>query len=590
MNRQPRALLSVLLVAVLLATGWLIWRDLHPAPVDTRASSSPAAGITRGGTLRASLRSEPRSFNRLVQASLATALYATLTQGKLVRINPATQQVEAALAEKWEVSPDGRAYTLTLRDGVAWSDGVPFTSADVLFSLQAIYHPKAASVLASSLTINGSPLTASAPDPRTVVVTYPAPFGPGVALLDNLHLVPKHKLQAALDAGTFSKAWLASTPPADLVSIGPFALTRYDPGQRLVFDRNPNYWKKDVKGQRLPYLDQVVLEIVPDQNAEIVRLQAGEIDMLQQHVRAEDIATLRPLVTQNKLRLIELGVSTDPDAFFFNLRPAKWAKDPRGSWMPKRELRQAISHAVDREAFANTVYLSAAVPIWGPVSPGNTTWFSPNVPRYGFSLEKASALLAGLGLSNRDADPWLEDAKGAEARFTVLTFRGNSALERSAAVLREDLEKVGIAVDVVPLEQGTLVERMMKGDFEAIYLNLFMSSLDPALSGDYWLSSGSAHIWNIGQAAPATDWERQIDDLMKQQAATIDQNERKRIFNDVQRIFSDQLPALYFVAPRLYIAVNSRVGNLTPAVIRPQLLWAADTITVQPATSQVGSR
>ena len=583
-------MLSVLLVAVLLATGWLIWRDLHPAPVDTRASSNPAAGITRGGTLRASLRSEPRSFNRLVQASLATALYATLTQGKLVRINPATQQVEAALAEKWEASPDGRAYTLTLRDGVAWSDGVPFTSADVLFSLQAIYHPKAASVLASSLTINGSPITASAPDPRTVVVTYPAPFGPGVGLLDNLHLVPKHKLQAALDAGTFSKAWLASTPPADLVSIGPFALTRYDPGQRLVFDRNPNYWKKDVKGQRLPYLDQVVLEIVPDQNAEIVRLQAGEIDMLQQHVRAEDIATLRPLVTQNKLRLIELGVSTDPDAFFFNLRPAKWAKDPRGSWMPKREFRQAISHAVDREAFANTVYLSAAVPIWGPVSPGNTTWFSPNVPRYGFSLEKASALLAGLGLSNRDADPWLEDAKGAEARFTVLTFRGNSALERSAAVLREDLEKVGIAVDVVPLEQGTLVERMMKGDFEAIYLNLFMSSLDPALSGDYWLSSGSAHIWNIGQAAPATDWERQIDDLMKQQAATIDQNERKRIFNDVQRIFSDQLPALYFVAPRLYIAVNSRVGNLTPAVIRPQLLWAADTITVQPAASQVGSR
>ncbi len=330
----------------------------------------------------------------------------------------------------------------------------------------------------------------------------------------------------------------------------------------------------------------MVLEIVPDQNAEIVRLQAGEIDMLQQHVRAEDIATLRPLVTQNTLRLIELGVSTDPDAFFFNLRPAKWAKDPRGSWMPKREFRQAISHAVDREAFANTVYLSAAVPIWGPVSPGNTTWFSPNVPRYGFSLEKASALLAGLGLSNRDADPWLEDAKGAEARFTVLTFRGNSALERSAAVLREDLEKVGIAVDVVPLEQGTLIERMMKGDFEAIYLNLFMTSLDPALSSDYWLSSGSAHIWNIGQAAPATDWERQIDDLMKQQAATIDHNERKRIFNDVQRIFSEQLPALYFVAPRLYIAVTSRVGNLTPAVIRPQLLWAADTITVQPSASQ----
>ena len=544
-----------------------------------------AAELTRGGTLRASLRSEPRSFNRITHAALATALYATLTQGRLVRINPATQEVEPSLAEKWESSPDGRTHTLTIREGVTWSDGVPFTSADVVFSLRAIYDPKAGSVLASSLTINGEPIAASAPDPRTVVVTYPAPFGPGVGLLDNLHLVPKHKLQAALAAGTFAKAWLASTPPSDLVSIGPFQLTRYEPGQRLVFDRNPKYWKKDPAGQSLPYLDQVVLEIVPDQNAEIVRLQAGEIDMLQQQVRAEDIATLRPLVDQNALRLIELGVSTDPDAFFFNLRPAQWAKDRRGSWMSKREFRQAISHAVDREAFANMVYLSAAVPIWGPITPGNTAWFSPNVPRYGFSIEKANALLAGLGLANRDADEWLEDDKGTEARFTLLTFKGNTMLERSAAVLRDDLQKIGIAVDIVPLEQGALLDRMMKGDFEAIYLNLFMSSLDPALSSDYWLSSGSAHIWNIAQSSPALEWERQIDDLMKQQAATVDRSERKRIFNDVQRIFSEQLPALYFVAPRLYMAVTSRVHNLTPAVIRPQLLWAADTITVQPSAS-----
>lgn len=211
------------------------------------------------------------------------------------------------------------------------------------------------------------------------------------------------------------------------------------------------------------------------------------------------------------------------------------------------------------------------------------------MPRYGFSVEKAKELLAGLNLTNRDADEWLEDAKGADARFTVLTFRGNTSLERSATVLRDDLQKVGIAVDIVRLEQGALIERMLKGDFESIYLNSFTTSFDPALSFDFWLSSGSAHIWNIGQTSPATDWERQIDDLMKQQAATADQNERKRIFNEVQRIFAEQVPALYFVAPRLYMAVTSRVGNLTPAVIRPQLLWSADTITVQTG-SQTGAR
>ena len=117
-------------------------------------------------------------------------------------------------------------------------------------------------------------------------------------------------------------------------------------------------------------------------------------------------------------KLIELGVSVDPDSFFFNLRSPYWAKDPRRDWITRKEFRQAISHAIDREAFANTVFLGAGVPIWGPVTPGNQHWFSPNVPRYGYSLERAKEILAGLGLTNRDADEWLEDAKGTEARFT----------------------------------------------------------------------------------------------------------------------------------------------------------------------------
>ena len=592
MNRQPRALLSVLLVGAVVFTAWLIWRDLHPAPSatdGTPVATAPAAPV-RGGTLTASLRSEPRSFNRLVQASFPTDLYSLLTQGKLVRINRATQEVEPALAEKWEVSADNRTYTLTIRDGVQWSDGQPFTSADVLFTFRALYDPKAASVLASSITVNGEPLTATAPDARTVVITYPAPFGVGIRLLDNLTIVPKHKLQAALDAGTFAQAWGAATAPADLISLGPFQLARYEPGQRLVFDRNPHYWKQDAEGQPLPYLDHLVLEIVPDQNAELVRLQSGAIDTLQQQVRPEDLATLRPLVTDQKIQLLELGVTTDPDAFFFNLRPTQWAKDPRGAWMSRKEFRQAISHAVDREAFANTVFLGAAVPIWGPISPGNQRWFSPNVPRYGFSLDKARELLAGLGLKNRDADEWLEDEQGTEARFTLLTYRGNTSLERSSQVLKDDLRQVGIGVDVQTLEQGALIERMLKGDFEAIFFVYFASDLDPAINKDFWLSSGSAHIWNLSQAKPATEWEARIDALMKQQVATVDQTERKRIFDEVQMVFAENLPAIYFVAPRLYMGVGTRVGGLSTSILRPPLLWNADAMWVQGAAAPPGAR
>ena len=204
-------------------------------------------------------------------------------------------------------------------------------------------------------------------------------------------------------------------------------LKSYEAGQRMVFDRNPRYWKKDAAGLQLPYADQVILEVVPDQNAELVRLQSGQIDMLQQQIRPEDVATLRPLVDQGRVRVIELGVGVDPDVFFFNLRSTYWAKDPRRDWITRKEFRKAISHAVDREAYANTVYLGAGVPIWGPITPGNKEWFSPNVTRYGYSIERAREILGELGLTNRDGDEWLEDKNNTEARFTLLAYRGNSS-------------------------------------------------------------------------------------------------------------------------------------------------------------------
>lgn len=580
MNRQSRALLSVLLIGV---AAFVYWRSSSTTQPDGNGGEIVISETpTRGGVLRSSLRSEPRTFNRIVDQSFPVDLYSILTGSKLIRVNRASREIEPGLAEKWTTSADTLTHTLTLRDGLTWSDGTPFTSADVLFSLEAIYHPKVNSVLASGLRVGGQPLKASAPDAKTVVVTLPGTFGPGLAILDNLHLVPRHKLRAALDAGTFGQSLAVTTPPADLAVIGPYLLRSYEPGQRMVFDRNPRYWKKDVAGIQLPYADQVVLEVVPDQNAELLRLQSGQIDMLQQQIRPEDVATLRPLVDQGKVRVLELGVGVDPDLLFFNLRTPFWDKDPRRDWILRKEFRKAISHAVDREAFANAVFLGSAVPIWGPITPGNKEWFSPNIQRYGHSIERAREILAGLGLAQRDADEWLEDANNTEARFTVLTYRGNSSLERGAAVLRDALRPAGIAVDVVTLEQGALVQRMLQGQFESIFFFFTATNLDPSMNLDFWLSSGSAHVWNIGQSKPATDWEKEIDDLMLQVTAEPDAAERRRLFEQVQKIFAENLPVIYFVAPRLHMGVSDRVGGLQPAILRPQLLWNVEHIIVKP--------
>jgi peptide/nickel transport system substrate-binding protein len=588
-NRQRRALLTILIFGLLLTPVWLSRCSSPERPANTPASAvrpkiDPDRWVriappVRGGTLMASARSEPQSFNRIAANLLPTEIFMLLTQGRLVRINRASWEVEPWLAESWTTSPDKLTYTLTLRDGIRWSDGAAFTADDVVFSLNAAYAP--GSAVGSSMVVGGKPLKATATDPRTVVVTYPAPFAPGVRLLDNLPIYPKHKLEGALKAGRFTDAWSPKTPPSEMPSIGPFILAEYVPGQRLVYDRNPNYWRKDDKGVQLPYLDRVIVQIVPGQDAELVLLQSGQTDLIQQQLRAEDIANFRRLEEGGKTRLFDLGVATEGDHFFFNLRPDKWTKDPRAAWLPRKEFRQAISHAVDREEFANTVYLGEGVPIHGPITPGNPDWFWPDIPRYQFSLDKARELLASIGLTNRDQDEWLEDAKGSEARFALQIFGGNLVIERSAQVLRDDLRRVGIAVDVVTLAPNQVIQNVLSGEFDAALVAFQFTDVDPATTLDYWLSSGSSHFWHPQQKTPATEWERQIDALMHKQVVTEDVAERKKLFIETQRLFSENLPMIYFAAPRVWIAVAPRVTTMMPAIQRPQVLWNPEVISVK---------
>jgi peptide/nickel transport system substrate-binding protein len=534
----------------------------------------------RGGQLVASTRSIPRSFNRLVAGDQTSDMLSLLMQARLVRVNRSTWELEPWLAERWESSADGRTHTVHLRQGATWSDGTAFTSADVLFSIEALYDPNVESVVASSVKPGGQPIRASAPDAATVVLNFAGPSGAGIRLLDMLPIFPKHKLEASLKAGTFAKAWDTSTPPSDIVGLGPFVLREYLPGERVVLDRNPRYWRKAPDGGALPYLDRLVLEFVPDQNAELIRLQSGATDLTHGELRPDDYIPVRRAEEEGKLKMLELGVATDADAFWFCLKPEAKKADRRFAFLQKREFRQAISHAVDREEFAQTVFLGEAVPVWGPITPGNRQWFSPNIPRYPHDLARAKELLKSIGLEDRNGNGVVEDASGTEARFTVITQRGLGNYERGTTVLREEAAKVGIAFDVVPLEFTTMIKQMLDCQFDAIYMKPTSTDLDPAGNLDFWLSSGSAHLWNLHQKMPATEWETRIDAIMREQAATLDPERRKTLFNDAQRIFAENVPVLYFAAPRLYYAHSRRVIGVVPSVTRPPVLWNADSLSV----------
>jgi peptide/nickel transport system substrate-binding protein len=393
-------------------------------------------------------------------------------------------------------------------------------------------------------------------------------------------VLPRHKLEPALKSGTIGSAWNLSTPPSELAGLGPFVLSAYSPGQRLVFARNPRYWRKDAAGAALPYLDRLTLDVVSEENTELLRLTSGQSDMTISEVPSEAYATVKRAADAGQLWLYDLGVAYDPDAFWLNLKPGALASDPRAAWLQRDELRRAISMAVDRQVFADTVFLGAGLPVYGPITPANKKWYSPDVPRTPHDPAAARALLASIGLTDRDGDGMLEDAQNMPARFSIVTQKGRPSLERGVAVIRDELKKIGIVVDIVALDGGVVIQQILSGKYDAVYFHPFVNDPDPANSLDFWLSSGGAHFWNIGQKTPATEWERRIDELMLRQAQSADERERKRLFDEVQKIFAEHLPAVYFVASHIFAAASTRVTNVTPVVLRPQLLWSPDSVAV----------
>jgi peptide/nickel transport system substrate-binding protein len=574
-----RLLKTVLVVAALVALIWAGFVAFRPADDSGRPGGEGAGDRpTRGGSLTASIRSEPAGYNRYLEGTAAADAFSHVVNGRLVRVNRATGEVEPALAESWTPSEDGLVYTLTLRQGVNFSDGTPFTSADVLFSARVLYDPKLESALAGAISILGKPLAFEAPDAHTVIVRLPEPFTPGLQLLDSMPILPRHKLEAAHDQGRLLEMWQAGTPPSDLAGLGPFVLAEHVRGERLVFTRNPHYWKRDAAGVQLPYLDRLTLLTIADQNNESLRMESGDVDfMVNGDIRPEDFARFRRAADQGRLKLLDVGVAVDPNLLWFNLGDPSPSRD----LYRNRTFRQAISYAIDRTAIVNTVYLGAAVPIHGPVTEGNATWHSDAAATYPYDPAKAREMLASIGLKDANSDGTLDQPNGAPVRFSILTQRGHTVRERTVSMIQEHLRQVGVAVDVVALDVGSMFERWGKKEYDALYFALQASATDPAVSFDFWLSSGRFHLWNPAQKTPATEAERRIDELMHQQAAARTLTERQQLFAEVQKIMGEEQFGIYLAASRVTLAVSPRVMNPQPSLLIPQLLWSADTLAAR---------
>jgi peptide/nickel transport system substrate-binding protein len=570
--RSSRLFLIPGILAVLVGAGLVLLR--RPASEPAPSATAPSRPVV------ASLRAEPRSFNRLVAGDRSSAVLALLMHARLVQLNHKTQEIEPALATRWTLAPDGRTYTLELRQGVVFSDGAPFTADDVVFTFQALYDPKVEGPLTSGLKIDGQPIAVKKTGDHAVVLTFPAPYGPGLRLLNALPILPAHKLRDALARGELAKAWTTATPPAEIAGLGPYVLQSYAAGDRIELARNPRYGARgpDVR----PGVERLTFRIIPTQDAERLALEAGELDLLNSEIRPDDLKAVRSLEAAGKVKAYDLGPALDADLLWFNL--GSDARKPAAArpWLDVR-LRRAVAHAVDRQAFVNTVYLGAGTVVDGPVTPANKAWHADGLPQYGYDPAKARALFAEAGLKDADGDGLFDGPKGKPFTIQVLTQRGHALRERGAAVIAADLQKAGVTVDVVPLDVPALVERLTTGNYDAAYFSVTQGDTDPSANLDYWLSSGSFHVWHPKQAKPATPWEAEIDRLMHELTALTDPRERQARFVRVQQILATEVPAIYFAAPSLTTAATTRMEGLEPAAMYPYVLWRADTMRLAAA-------
>lgn len=533
-----------------------------------------------GGQIVISQRAEPKTFNPVTAVDSVSREVIRCTIADLIHINRETQRTEPALAKAWTVSPDGRRYTVTLRHGLRFSDGHPFDADDVLFSFRAYLDEKVRSPQRDLLTVGGQPIGVRKLDQHTIQFDLADPHAAAERLFDSIAILPRHLLEPVFAQGGLAGAWGSGTRASEMAGLGPFRVKEYVPGERIVLERNPYYWKSDRAGTRLPYLDRLVFQFVGSVDAEALRFRAGEADIAT-HVSAENLNALTRLEPA-PYRMYDLGAGLDYSFLFFNLNDLDSAAHPettrRQAWFRDVAFRQAISSAIDREAIVRLVYRGRATPLWGHVPPGNKLWVNRSIPQPARSLERARQLLKTAGFSWKP-DGTLVDRRADAVEFSILTSAGNTERGGMAAIIQDDLKQLGITVHVVTLELRVLIDRLTKTfDYDGCVLSLGGGDASPNAEMNVWLSSGGTHLWNPAQKRPATVWEAEIDSLMRRQAATLDNAARKRLYDRVQELVAQNLPMIFLVSPNVLVGANRLLGNFRPAVLDHHTLWNVDEL------------
>ena len=535
---------------------------------------------TPGGTITSSTIGEPLTFNlAIANDAYSSGLLSLLFDG-LTEVSWLTDEVEPSLAESWGHSEDGLTWTFNLRRDVAWHDGQPFTAHDVEFTFNRIIYNEEIPASSRSAFIfrfldeNGEwaedTMTVEAVDDFTVRFELPTSFAPFIRSMGTA-IYPRHILEPHVEDGTFTEVWDVNADPTTVIGTGPFTIESYEPGERVVLQRNPNYWLKDAEGNSLPYIETIVHLLVEDIEAELELFKAGDTDV--HGVTGEEYAGLKELEESGNFTIHRRGPAFGTTFLVFNQNPgsnaesgAPYVAPEKLAWFSNQQFRQAVAHAIDKERIVAEVMHGLGYPQWAHISPSAGDFHNPDVRRYEYDVEAANDLLDALGWMDGDGDGVREDGDGNPIAFSLATNEGNSVRERVASLIAEGLAEVGLAADYRAIDFGELVGQLTTSyEWEAIVIGL-TGGTEPHGGTNVWHSSGPLHMWNPSQEEPATDWEAEIDELYILGSQELDREKRAEHYREAQAISAEQLPLIYTTLSERLSAVRNVFGNTTPTL------------------------
>ena len=527
----------------------------------------------KGGRFVLSNTNDPRTFNNIVADETSTTDITERLFATLVRRNQFTLEWEPWLAESWVISADEKTITFTLREGLQWSDGEPLTARDFVDGVNDVYYNEeitGASSTRNALRNAGGDSIWQQLDDRTLSVTLPNVYA-GIFQLVSVAPIPMHifePLIAQEGAGAVDSFWGVDADVTEIVSSGAWVISEYVPAQRIVLNPNPFYFEEDERGVQLPYFDEVVFTIVPDQDTQLQRFIAGELEYLA--IRGEDYGVLVDRKSELGFELYNVGPSTSTNFITFNQNPIEGDEDagiegPELEWLSNQAFRQAIAHLIDRETIINNIAFGFGYPQFSFI-PTFSPYYWDGAPAAAPQYDPSAAadLLDSIDYIDRDGDGYREDPNGNRISLTLSTNSDSTVRVSIVTAIAQEADQVGIEIIENPIDFNALVGQLVASyDWELVVIGL-TGSLDPITGANVYPSSGNLHMIEPNQESPRRDWEARVDAAWEQANLTTDEQQRIDGFRTIQEIWIEQLPWVFTYNAAIMHAYRETIGNIFP--------------------------